>query len=207
VIDEATEDRMHALIKAKVPVFLPAGNIEYMTDRNDWSEVNDTYEGVVTEDLIARLRKGAGKYDGEGFAARKDGQIGIWIEKEYVSVSSDFSDIVEDVYESIEKAPTSEMLIAQAALAAIELQVTFPEAKFHVIEGRDTWSTGGGRVCLAVFIPEAVVDKASIIEGYYEMELPKLDVGIVKQAFGEIYNDVAEYFVSKTPVQQLGMKV
>lgn len=207
MVDEAIEDRMHALIQAKVPVFLPAGNIDYMTDRDDWKEVNETFEDVVTRDLVARLHQGAGKYKGEGFVARKDGEVGIWIEQEYITASSDLEFIVADVHGSVDQAPPSEMVIAQAAFAAIELQSRFSEAKFHVIEGRDTWSTGGGRVCLSVFIPEAVEDKASIIKAYHDMELPKLDVGIVKQVFGEVYNDLAEYFVAKTPVEQMAMKM
>lgn len=206
MVDEALEDRMHALIQSKVPIFLPAGNIEYMTNRDDWSDINTDYKDVVTEDLIGRLSQGAGKHATEGFAARKDGEFGIWIEKEYVSVSSDFEDIVVDVHGKMDDAPTSEMLIAQAAFAAIQLQRSYPEAKFHVIEGRDTWSTGGGRVCLSVFIPEGVSDKQSIISAYYDAELPKLDVGIVKQVFGDSYDELAAYFTSKAPVDQANLK-
>jgi hypothetical protein len=202
MVDEALEDRMHALIQSKVSNFLPAGIIEYMTGRDDWTDINKTYEDVVTEDLIGRLSNGAGKHAKEGFAARKNGEFGIWIEQEYVSASSDFEDIVEEVHGKMEDAPTSEVLIAQAAFAAIQLQNSYPEANFYVIEGRDTWSTGGGRVCLSVFIPESVPDKQSIISAYYEAELPKLDVGIVKQVFGEAYNELATYFTSKAPVQQ-----
>lgn len=202
MIDDALEDRMHALIQSKVPSFLPAGNIDYMTSRDDWTDICEGYEDIVTADLISRLTSGAGKYDKEGFAARKNGEFGVWIEKEYVSASSDFEDIVIDVHGKIEDAPTSEMLIAQAAFAAIQLQGSYPEAQFHVIEGRDTWSTGGGRVCLSVFIPEGVTDKQSIIQAYYDAELPKLDGGIVKQVFGDAYDGLAAYFRSKAPVEQ-----
>jgi hypothetical protein len=205
--DDALEDRMHAVIQSKVPIFLPAGNIEYMTNRDDWTDINRDYKDIVTDDLIARLTNGAGKHAKEGFAARKNGQFGVWIEKEYVSATSDFEDIVQDVYGKVEDAPTSEMLIAQAAFAAIQLQGSYPEAQFHVIEGRDTWSTGGGRVCLSVFIPEGVTDKQSIISAYYDAELPKLDVGIVKQVFGEAYDDLAAYFTAKAPVEQASLSM
>lgn len=207
MLDEALEDRMHALIHSKVPVFLPAGNIEYMTARDEWTEVNDTYQDVVTQDLVDRLATGAGKHSHEGFVARKDGVVGIWIEKEYVSASSDFEDIVLDVYGTMDGAPSSQVLIAQAAFAAIQLQGSYPEATFQVIEGRDTWSTGGGRVCLAVFIPENVADKQSIISRFYDAELPKLDVGIVKQVFGSSYDELADYFSSKTPVDEAKIKL
>jgi len=206
MVNEALEDRMHALIHSKVPVFLPAGNIEYMTARDEWTEVNDGYKGFVTEDLVNSLVKGAGKHSQEGFIARKDGVLGIWIEKEYVSASSDFEDIVLNVHGTMEDAPSSEVLIAQAAFAAIQLQGNYPEAKFQVIEGRDTWSTGGGRVCLAVFIPEDVADKQSIISRFYDAELPKLDVGVVKQVFGDTYDELSGYFISKTPVDQAKIK-
>lgn len=203
--DHALEDRMHALIQSKVGCFLPAGKIEYMTARDSWHDVEDGYKEIVTNELISRVGVGMGRHK-DGFIAKKDGAIGVWIEKEFVSVSSDVEDIVIDVYGSMDKASRSENLIAEAAFATIQLQGAHPEAQFHVTEGRDTWSTGGGRVCMSVFIPEGVQKKKAIVDAFYEAELPNLDVGVVKQVFGDAYEELSAYFIAKTPEDTLKPK-
>lgn len=192
------EARIHALIHSKIPSFLPAGNIDYMTSREDWSEVNPGYKPIITPELIAKFHDKDEAM--EGFLARKSGAIGQWIESEFCTVNRDGLEETLEAWDDGDFAPQSEQVIAMAAFAAIQLQAAYPEASFHVMEGTDAWNN---RVCLSVFIPEDVANKGEIRSALHQAKLPKLDGGIVKQVFGDAYDEVSRYFAVDTPKLKL----
>ncbi len=191
------EADIHALIHSKISIFLPTGNLEYLTGRDDWADINTGHGATVTQELIDKLRR-AGSNRQDGFIARKNGHLGQWVEMEYASLNRDNASELEEIYTD-EPAPTSTDLIARAAWAATMLQHQWPDANFHVIEGHDTWN---GRVCLGVFLPEDIGNRAEIIDSFYATELPKLDLGVVKQLYGGTYDEVDSYFAALNPVPE-----
>lgn len=187
------EAPIHALIREKMSVFSLPSELDLMTAREDWEDVEEDYADVVTPELIAKF--GGEESGGEGFLATLNGKIGQWVEMEYASTHRDDSLTLDEAYNG-EVPPSPTELIARAAWAAILLQQSYPEASFRVSEGSHAW---GGRVSFGAFLPEGIPNREEIIDTFYKTELPKLDISIVKQLYGDAYDKVNDYFDSISP--------